>query len=194
MNSLLKNSIMKTLIGSLSQIKYILSLLSIIVFIYAVLGISLFSPVMYRSFYNDKNNFRNILNALVLLLRCITGEDWNGIMHDLASNNLYEGLECIDNQTYDDMQRDGIRGCGTWCSYPYFISFFILNAIIMLDLSIGVFINALSEARKDNESVFSREKLLTFLRIWAEYDPDSTSWITPEQLLFLIFELPAPLG
>ena len=185
---------MSTLVGSIPQIQDILALLSIIVFMYAVLGISLFSHMMYRDFYNNQNNFRNIFNSLVLLLRCMTGEDWNGIMHDLASDNLYEGQECIDNQTYDDMQRDGIRGCGTWYSYPYFISFFILNAIIILDLSIGVFINALSEARKDHESVFSQEKLQTFLRIWSQYDPDSTSWITPEQLLFVIFKLPAPLG
>ena len=193
-SSLFKNSIMSTLVGSIPQIQDILALLSIIMFMYAVLGISLFSPVMYRDFYNDQNNFRNIFNSLVLLLRCMTGEDWNGIMHDLASDNLYEGQECIDNQTYDDMQRDGIRGCGTWYSYPYFISFFIINAIIILDLSIGVFINVLSEARKDYESVLSQEKLQTFLRIWSEYDPDSTGWITPEQLLFVIFELPAPLG
>ena len=193
-NSLFKDSIMKTLIGSIPQIKHILSLLSIIMFVYAVLGISLFSPVMYRDFYNDQNNFRNILNSLVLLLRCMTGEDWNGIMHDLANYDMYNGQEWIENQTYDDMQQDGIRGWGTWIAYPYFITFFILNAIIILDLSIGVFINALSEARKDNESVFSREKLEKFLKIWSDYDPDSTSWITPEQLLFVIFELPAPLG
>ena len=193
-SSLFKNSIMSTLVGSLPQIQDILALLSIIVFMYAVLGISLFSPVMYRDYYNEQNNFRNIFNSLVLLLRCMTGEDWNGMMHDLANSDMYEGEECIDNQTYEDMQRDGIKGCGSWIAYPYFISFFILNAIIILDLSIGVFINALSEARKDNESVFSREKLQTFLKIWSDYDPDSSSWITPEQLVFLIYELPAPLG
>ena len=185
---------MSTLVGSLPQIQDILALLSIIVFMYAVLGISLFSPLMYRDYYNEQNNFRNIFNSLVLLLRCMTGEDWNGMMHDLANSDIYDGEECIDNQTYEDMQRDGIKGCGNWIAYPYFISFFILNAIIILDLSIGVFINALSEARKDNESVFSREKLQTFLKIWSDYDPDSTSWITPEQLVFLIYELPAPLG
>ena len=93
-NSLLKDSIMITLIGSFLQIKHIL-LLNIIVFICAVLGISLFSPVMYRGFYNDQNNFRNIFKYLVLLLRCITDEDWNGIMHDLASDNLCEGQDAL---------------------------------------------------------------------------------------------------
>jgi len=47
---------------------------------------------MYREYYNSQNNFRDIFNALILLLRSLTGEDWNKIMHDLASSSEYEGV------------------------------------------------------------------------------------------------------
>lgn len=63
--------------------------MSIILFLYAVLGINLFGTVMYKYHYNSSNNFRDIFAALVLLLRCITGEDWNAIMHELANNDPY---------------------------------------------------------------------------------------------------------
>lgn len=29
---------------------------------------------------------------------------------------------------------------------------------------------------------------------WADYDKDATGWITPENLAFLMYELPPPLG
>lgn len=58
-----------TLIGAVPQIRNILTLIGLITFIYAALGINLFGTVMYREYYNEQNNFRNIFNALLLLIR-----------------------------------------------------------------------------------------------------------------------------
>jgi hypothetical protein len=60
---------LETILGAVPQIKNILTLTGLITFIYAALGINLFGVIMYREFYNDQNNFRNIMNALVLLIR-----------------------------------------------------------------------------------------------------------------------------
>jgi uncharacterized membrane protein YoaK (UPF0700 family) len=80
---------MTELVRSAPQIQNILALMSIILFMYAVLGINLFGTVMYKYQYNSSNNFRNIFSAIVLLLRCITGEAWNAIMHELANSDPY---------------------------------------------------------------------------------------------------------
>jgi hypothetical protein len=29
---------------------------------------------------------------------------------------------------------------------------------------------------------------------WSDYDKNATGWITPKDLVFLIYELPPPLG
>lgn len=58
-----------TLINSAPQIKNILTLISLFTFIYATLGMNVFGTVMYRDQYNEQNNFRNIFEALLLLLR-----------------------------------------------------------------------------------------------------------------------------
>ena len=183
-----------TLIDSAPQIQNILTLIILITFIYATLGINLFATVMYRNVYNEQNNFRNIFDALLLLIRWLTGEDWNLIMHELARSDPHNDKECVNNQTYEEMQADGILGCGSAFSYPFFISYFILNAIIILDLSIGVFITALREARQLRESMFNQNQINNFIKLWADYDPDSTKLIHVDQLLFLIFELPIPYG
>ena len=115
-------------------------------------------------------------------------------MHELASDKDYQGKMCMNNQTYDDIERDGIQGCGSKISYVFFISYFILNAIIILDLSIGVFITALIEAKRLRNPIFNIDQLEKFLSIWADYDPDSTGWVHVDQLLFIMFELSSPYG
>lgn len=101
---------LKTLLDATPQIRNILTLIILITFIYAILGLNLFGTVMYREYYNSKNNFRNIFDAFLLLIRCLTGEDWNKIMHDLADKSDFEGQSCLSSQTYEDMQRDGVLG------------------------------------------------------------------------------------
>ena len=92
------------------------------------------------------------------------------------------------------MQADEIKGCGSLLAYPFFISYFIINAFIVLDLSIGVFVGALSDLKKMQHSLFNQKQINNFLELWSDYDPDSTGWIHVDQLLFLIFELPIPFG
>ena len=65
------------------SITNVLSLIFLILFIYSALGISLYSTVKYGDNYNETYNFRNVFHALLLLMRCSTGEDWNAVMRDL---------------------------------------------------------------------------------------------------------------
>ncbi|CAI2379843.1 unnamed protein product [Moneuplotes crassus] len=183
-----------TFVHAASQIQNVLTLVALILFIYAALGINLFGTVMYKENYNDRNNFRDIFQALMLLLRCLTGEDWIFVMHDLASSDPFEGQECSNNQSYEELQRDGIHGCGSIVAYPFFISFFIINSIVILDLSIGVFIDALQEARKYNKILFGTQQVKEYQELWADYDPSGTGWISVYQMVMLVFELSYPAG
>jgi len=76
--------IIDTVVRLLPQITNIMSLVLLLFFIYAALGINLFSGVMLNGEVTGKNNFRSLGNAFLLLMRCATGEDWNRIMNDLA--------------------------------------------------------------------------------------------------------------
>jgi hypothetical protein len=76
--------ILDTVINLLPQITNIISLIFLLFFIYAALGINLFSGVVYQEVLTSKNNFRTFSNALLVLMRCATGEDWNLVMSELA--------------------------------------------------------------------------------------------------------------
>ena len=181
--------VIDTFVNILPQITNIMLLVFLLIFIYSVLGISLFADVKYGNAYNGDNNFRNFFQSVVLLFRCITGEAWNDIMNDLTNTD-----NCNSNQTYADIQSKGIQGCGSWYSYVYFITYMILLRMIIMNLTVAAVINGLQAARKDNSRVIKREDVNILVNIWAEYDPKATGWIEVTDLVFLLFELPTPMG
>ena len=61
----------------------VLALLLIVFFIYAILGFFLFSDVSEGQIIDPVYmNFKNFGNAMLILLRMLTGEDWPTIMYD----------------------------------------------------------------------------------------------------------------
>lgn len=57
------------------------ALLFIVFFVYAVAGMQLFGDVnRHQEFLNHHSNFSNFGNSLMILMRMVTGESWNGIM------------------------------------------------------------------------------------------------------------------
>ena len=64
-------------------------------FIYAALGINLFSGVMLHENLDSKNNFQSFHNALIILMKFSTGEDWNAFMYELANTEGYGGKQCL---------------------------------------------------------------------------------------------------
>ena len=61
--------LINAMVYAIPQMKNIFMLLILLMFIYAILGINLFSTVMYKDTYTDQNNFRSLFNSLVLLIR-----------------------------------------------------------------------------------------------------------------------------
>ena len=91
-----------------------MGLLWLVIFIFAILGMNMFHGVILQEHYNEYSNFQGFGNALLLLVRCVTGEGWNLIMQELANPNAkYDGDECIQNQQFGDWENEGIKGCGS---------------------------------------------------------------------------------
>ena len=56
-------------------------------FIYAVMGVQLFAYVKLGDALNDQANFQNFWGAMLMLMRSATGENWNGVMYELANSD-----------------------------------------------------------------------------------------------------------
>jgi len=165
-------------------------LVLIILVIYATLGMHLFWNVNYQGSINENMNFRSFGNALLLVLSCATGEDWNGIMQSLAN---VQG-ECDDSQTFEDIKINGIHGCGTAWAYPYFITFVMIVNLVIMKLFMVVAIEGYMEAVNEHYSIITSKSFEEFLDNWSTYDPQGTGWISFEGLVYLFFSLDPPLG
>ena len=66
--------------------------------------------------------------------------------------------------------------------------------MIMMNLSVAAVINALTEASLTEDNQISKVHIEALLKLWAEYDHYATAFITLDDLICLMCELPPPLG
>lgn len=149
---------------------------------------------MLQETLDEKSNFRTFDNAMLILMRFATGEDWHLFMYELASSNGYRGVRCVEGQTYGETQEHGILGCGTPLSYGYFITFRIIISMLTLNLSVAAVIEGLDTAKKENLGEVQGDEIEHLLDLWMEFDPNATGWISLPELIFLLHELRPPLG
>ena len=76
------------------------ALLILFLFLFSVLGVSLFAEVKLQETMSRHANFENFGRAILTLLRVATGESWVGIMYD-ASRQPDINFYCIPDQTYE---------------------------------------------------------------------------------------------
>lgn len=70
----------------------------------------------------------------------------------------------------------------------------IVLQMIIINLTVAAVIDGLSSARKDNTGIIKRDEVDDLITLWAEYDPKATGYIDVSSLVFLLFELPKPMG
>jgi hypothetical protein len=76
-------TLMKTLFMSIGNIINTGMLLLLILFTFAVAGMSLFGTMEFEGDFNNENvNFKSFYLSAMTLWRASTGESWNGIMHE----------------------------------------------------------------------------------------------------------------
>lgn len=92
------------------------------------------------------------------------------------------------------MQDEGILECGSDFAIPYFVSFVLIITFIAMNLTVAAVIDGLASARKDEGALISADDIDTYIHLWSDYDPKATGWIPIESYVFLLYELPKPIG
>ena len=106
-----------TLLKSIPSMGYVGLLLAIMFYIYAVIGVFLFSKA-------DPAHFGSLGDALLTLCGVITLEGWTALKYDLLR---------------------GDTGISSFKIVVYFLSFVLFGTMIMLNLFIGVIMNSMQE-------------------------------------------------
>jgi len=161
-------------------------LLCLITYIYAIVGMQLFSHVAFGEFINDEANFASFGMAVLTLFRCITGESYNGLMHDaMVSEARSAPGRCSEAE----------GSCGSLFAIPYFVSFQILGVQVVLQLILAAMLDTFAmETQSDGATSLTTRQLQAFSDCWAELDPEATHMIPHSELASLVLNLPQPLG
>jgi len=146
-------------------------LLLLIVYIYAVLGVSLFAHVKLQTNFNHQANFTNFGRAFLTLIRASTGEAWDTIMEDITKH--YSLLnQCIKDPTFEDYVANGHEpvGCGTHIAKAYFLSFSIVVTMIFLNLFVAIILQGFEDMNKRENQILNDKNVEKFRRVWSMYD------------------------
>ncbi|KAA0711746.1 Dihydropyridine-sensitive L-type skeletal muscle calcium channel subunit alpha-1 [Triplophysa tibetana] len=176
-----------TFIKSFQALPYVALLIVMLFFIYAVIGMQVFGKIALidGSMINRNSNFQTFPQAVLLLFRSATGEEWQEVM-----------LGCLYGQRCDP-KSDYLPGeeytCGSGFAVLYFMSFYMLCAFLIINLFVAVIMDNFDYLTRD-WSILGPHHLDEFKKIWAEYDPEATGRIKHLDVVTLLRRIQPPLG
>jgi hypothetical protein len=161
------------------------------------MGVQLYAKFHMKDDITEHANFQNLWRAFLMLLRMSTGENWNGLMYSMADTP--DG--CVDDPDYNPdwcvvERKEGcieLNGCGNDSVFPYWYSFTLVVTFVMLNLFIGVILDAFDSC--DEAGVPLDDDMLDrFIECWAKFDSSANCYIEVDQLPALLQILDTPMG
>uniref|UniRef100_A0A1I7U358 Sodium leak channel NALCN n=1 Tax=Caenorhabditis tropicalis TaxID=1561998 RepID=A0A1I7U358_9PELO len=172
--------LMLTVVMSMVRSSFIIAAMFLLVLFYANAGVVLFGMVKYGQAVGKHVNFRNGREALVVLFRSVTGEDWNDIMHDCMRAppfcNWHPGLSY--------WQTD----CGNYFgAIVYFCSFYLIITYIVLNLLVAIIMENFSLFYSSEEdALLSYADIRNFQLVWNMVDTEQKRSIPVRRVKFLL--------
>ncbi|KAF4319441.1 hypothetical protein BBO99_00002107 [Phytophthora kernoviae] len=163
--------LVNTLVFTLPSLVNIGGFLFLVFFIYAAVGVQLFAKVKMGELLTPLANFQSISVAMVTLIRCATGEQWDDLMHELASTD-----DCVHDPDYDPN------------------IFTMLITYILLNIFVAVILEGFANEKDRANGVLLPQHYENFVATWSTFDRDATGTIQWHLLPKLIQELDEPLG
>eukprot|EP01065_Artemidia_motanka_P016646 TRINITY_DN2025_c3_g1_i2.p1 TRINITY_DN2025_c3_g1~~TRINITY_DN2025_c3_g1_i2.p1 ORF type:complete len:2034 (+),score=727.75 TRINITY_DN2025_c3_g1_i2:76-6177(+) len=183
--------LLETVWYSLPSIANIGGFLLLLFFIYAVLGVNVFANVRRgdtASGLTYHANFESFPNALLLLFRMVTGENWNQVMHD----TMVAPPDCNTSVRKGGLT---VSECGLdWEAPLYYISFLLVAGFVLTNLFVAIILDNFATTMEIEKSDLRMQDLHRFTEIWSDFDPDGTLVIPTQQLPRLLEKLGRPLG
>lgn len=184
------------LIISLPALVNIGALLTLILFIYSIIGMSSFGNLKITGGVMDEDvvNFKTFASSFVLMLRLSTSGGWNDILEPL----LLQSPDCNkDYITRPDgtLYKQENGDCGTpWLAIIFLCSYILITYLIIINTYIAVILENFNQAHQQEEIGITEDDFDMFYTVWENYDPLATQFIKFENLSSFVADLDEPLG
>jgi len=174
--------LLMTLVLSAPALVNISSLLGLLMGMYSVLGVQLFTYFTYGEVLTEDRNFESFGSGLLLLFQVLTGDDWAALMDD-----------CMVTPENSDCTLEA-GNCGSPAAIPFFVSYQLIGSFVLLNLVVAVILENFTTLGNVNPDLISSSDIANFTEAWSEYDPDADGDIAAKDLPTLLLKIPPPMG
>nr|QLB38375.1 Nav3-2 [Apolygus lucorum] len=170
---------------SLPALFNICLLLFLVMFIFAIFGMSFFMHVKDKSGLDDVYNFKTFGQSMILLFQMSTSAGWDGVL---------DGIINEENCDKPDPEMGSPGDCGSaTIGITFLLSYLVISFLIVINMYIAVILENYSQATEDVQEGLTDDDYDMYYEIWQQFDPDGTQYIRYDQLSEFLDVLEPPL-
>ncbi|XP_076261228.1 sodium voltage-gated channel paralytic isoform X17 [Rhynchophorus ferrugineus] len=170
---------------SLPALFNICLLLFLVMFIFAIFGMSFFMHVKDKSGLDDVYNFKTFGQSMILLFQMSTSAGWDGVLDGIINEE-----DC--KQPNNEIGETGNCGNST-IGIAFLLSYLVISFLIVINMYIAVILENYSQATEDVQEGLTDDDYDMYYEIWQQFDPDGTQYIRYDQLSDFLDVLEPPL-
>ncbi|NXX83192.1 SCN5A protein, partial [Urocolius indicus] len=162
-------------------------LLFLVMFIYAIVGMTNFACLGWEGGIDNLFNFQTFDSSMLCLFQITTSAGWDGLLAPLlkGSGSCAPNLNLTDDQKKNCTNKEvGIL---------YFVSYVIISFLIVVNMYIAVILENFSVATEESTDPLCEDDFDMFYETWGKFDPQATQFIEYSALSDFADALAEPL-
>ncbi|KAF0696383.1 Aste57867_12849 [Aphanomyces stellatus] len=186
------SSLFQTILESTRAMVKLTLLLGYVMFIYANLGMQLFSLTKWGVGLDGNLNFSTFPRAFAAFIKFAAGEDWS----DTYRACSVRAPHCV-YRVHSEKSDCGSKGLSTIFYYSYFVLVFLILQNFFVAVVLDTYVSTtamLSENDSLNKVGFNMHHLQAFRHTWSLFDAQALGYISRRKLLRFLKQLTVPLG
>mmetsp|Transcript_2583 Transcript_2583/g.3505 ORF Transcript_2583/g.3505 Transcript_2583/m.3505 type:complete len:1818 (-) Transcript_2583:287-5740(-) len=185
-----------TLVIAIPAMMNVASLCFLVIFIFTVMGMDFFGKddidqEYINGMYNRHANFRYFGDGFMLLFRAVTGEAWNGVMHDIMVAECDQKLNPLkpSNKDYDK----NFCGAPHTQAWIFFVVFMVFVTGLLFELITAIVLDEFGKMNESEKLPVNGDMISNFNDHWAQLDPKATQMIPQHKLLPFLKSVDPPI-
>lgn len=157
------------LIKSIKSLSYIAVLFLLVMYIYAIMGVTLFkNPTYAQSEHLERTTsnpdpYGSLGEAFFTLFRILTAEDWTDLRYNLLYNEHTASTtkNAKEGQPVEEDKMTTVPNVSNWVVTAYHVSWMVIAAYLLVNLVVGAIVNNFQlvlEAKRAQEEQFKFKK------------------------------------
>ncbi|XP_064925745.1 sodium channel protein type 1 subunit alpha isoform X5 [Columba livia] len=164
-------------------------LLFLVMFIYAIFGMSNFAYVKREAGIDDMFNFETFGNSMICLFQITTSAGWDGLLAPILNSGE---PDCDPHKAHPGSSVKG--DCGNpSVGIFFFVSYIIISFLVVVNMYIAVILENFGVATEESAEPLSEDDFEMFYEVWEKFDPDATQFMEFEKLSDFAAALEPPL-